>query len=357
MKSAAKLFFMMSLALAGILIIVNSASTQEKKMKLVSVNTNVPIKLDAVAEGTWDKAESIEVKLDALPYEPSNGYGGMKETTVKIKSLYDDEYIYFYLQYADPTQSYARFPWEKQADGSWKQLENKDSTGHENTYYEDKLGIYWEIKTRGFKKKGCAVSCHMTENGMNNGIEDFSAGRKYTNKQGETIDMWHWKSVRTGPLGMIDDQFVDHTKDPKQNKNWGRKGDVKLGGGYKNNHNGNKTGPAYMNSPYSEANKYWVLPRTKTKFVDTFKTGDIVPGIEISPFKGPRADIHAKGVWKDGLWTLEIKRALVTTGEKADVQDVQFRDLGGAYYFGLAVFDNTQINHLYHKGSIELNFQ
>lgn len=223
--------------------------------------------------------------------------------------------------------------------------------------YEDKLGIYWEIKARGFKKKGCAVSCHMTENGMNNGIEDFSAGRKYTNKQGETIDMWHWKSVRTGPLGMIDDQFVDHTKDLKQNKNWGRKGDAKLGGGYKNNHNGSKTGPAYMNSPFSEADKYWVLPRTKTKFVDTFKTGDVVPGIEISPFKGSRADIRAKGVWKDGLWTLEIKRTLVTTGEKADVQDIQFRDLSKAYYFGLAVFDNTQINHLYHKGSIELNFQ
>ncbi len=34
MKSAAKLFFMMSLALTGILIIVNPASTQERRMKL-----------------------------------------------------------------------------------------------------------------------------------------------------------------------------------------------------------------------------------------------------------------------------------------------------------------------------------
>ena len=64
-----------------------------------------------------------------------------------------------------------------------------------------------------------------------------------------------------------------------------------------------------------------------------------------------------KSVWKNGEWTLEIKRALVTTGEKADIQDVQFKDLDKAYYFGLAVFDNTQINHLYHKGPIELNFQ
>ena len=357
MKSKVKLAIMMVLVILGVLAIVNPALTQVERMRVVSVKTKTPIVLDAVAEEAWDKAESLTVKLDKLPYEPSNGYEGLKETTVKIKSLYDDENIYFYLQYADPTQSLARFPWEKQVDGSWKQLQNKDSTGHENTYYEDKLGMYWEIKTRGFQKKGCATSCHMTENRINNGFEDSSAGRKYTNKMGESIDMWHWKSVRTGPIGMMDDQFVDHTKDPKQNKYWGRKGDSKLGGGYKNNFNSTKTGPAYMNSPYSEENKYWVLPRTKTKFVDTFKTGDIVPGILISPFTGSRADISVQSVWKNGQWTLVIKRALVTTGEKADVQDVQFRDLGKAYYFGLAVFDNTQINHLYHKGSIELTFQ
>jgi Ethylbenzene dehydrogenase len=357
MKSVAKLFFMISLALAGISIITTPVMAQEEHMKLVSVKTQTPIVLDAVAEEEWNKAESLDVKLDGLPYQPSNGYEGIKETTVKIKSMYDDEYIYFYLQYADPTQSFARFPWEKQADGSWKQLENKDSTGHENTYYEDKLGMYWEINARGFKKKGCAVSCHMTENGMNNGLADTSAGRKYTNEMGETIDMWHWKSVRTGTLGMMDDQFVDHTNDPKQNKNWGRKGDDKLGGGYKNNHNGSKSGPAYMNSPASEEDKYWILPRTKTQFVDTFKTGDIVPGIEIVPFKGSRADISAKSTWKNGQWTLEIKRALITTGENADIQDIQFSDLRKAYYFGLAVFDNTQINHLYHKGAVELNFQ
>ena len=135
-------------------------------------------------------------------------------------------------------------------------------------------------------------------------------------------------------------------------------GDAKRSGGYnKYNHNGTKSGPAYMNSPNGEENIYWVLARTKTKFVDTFKTGNIVPGVVISPFKGSRADIRAKGVWKNGQWTLEIKRALVTTCEKAEIQDVQLKDLNKAYYFGLAVFHNTQINHLYHDGPIELNFQ
>ena len=197
----------------------------------------------------------------------------------------------------------------------------------------------------------------MTENGKNNGFDDKSAGRKYTNEPGETIDMWHWESVRTGPLGMFDDQFVDSTADLKLNKNWGRKGDVKTGGGYKNNINEAKTGPAFMNSPYSEKDKYWVMPESKKEFVDTFKPGDIVPGIVLSPFVGPRADIKAASNWKDGVWTLEVKRALVTTGEKAEIQDVQFSDLKNAYYFGISVFDNSQINHIYHEGSIEMTFQ
>ena len=112
-----------------------------------------------------------------------------------------------------------------------------------------------------------------------------------------------------------------------------------------------------MNSSDQEKNKYWVLPELKTDFVDTFKTGDVVPGIVLAPFTGPRADIKAKGVWKDGVWTIEIKRALVTVGEKSDIQDVQFADAGKTYYFGLSIFDNSQINHVYHEGSIWMTFE
>lgn len=325
---------------------------------LVSVKTSDAIKLDAVADKAWDKAAAISVKLDQTPYKPSNGYKGITETTVSIKSMYDDKNVYLLLQYKDPTQSFARFPWVKQADGSWKQSKAKDSTGHDNTFYEDKLGMYWQInKVRGFKKKGCAISCHVTENGMNNGIKDTSAGRKYTNNPGETIDMWHWKGVRTGPLGMADDQFVDNTTDPKANKNWGRKGDAKTGGGYKNNYNKDKTGPAFMNSPANKNDTYWIKADQKVPFVDTFKTGDIIPGIVISPLTGSRGDLKVASSWKDGQWTLEIKRALVTTGEKAEIQDVQFSDLAKPYYFGVSVFDNSQINHVYHEGSLQLTFK
>ncbi|NOQ65831.1 MAG: ethylbenzene dehydrogenase, partial [Desulfobacterales bacterium] len=216
---------------------------------LTSVKTDKPILLSGVVDNAWLKATPMKVTLDNLPYEPSNGYAGMQETTVTIKSLYDDEYIYFLLQYNDPTESLARFPWIKQQDGTWKQMKKKDSTGHDNTYYEDKVGIFWDINTKGFASDGCAIACHMDIEG------DTSAGRKYTDNPGETIDMWHVKNVRTSPLGQADDQFVDSTSDGKTNKGWGRKGDVKTGGGYTNNVNKDKTHPAYMNFPPSGAAK------------------------------------------------------------------------------------------------------
>ncbi len=161
---------------------------------LTSVKTDKPILLSGAVDNAWKQAAPLKVTVDNLPYEPNNGYKGMQETTVTLKSLYDDEYIYLLIQYPDPTKSLERFPWIKQDDGSWKQMKNKDSTGHDNTYYEDKVGIYWNINTKGFAEEGCMISCHMDIEG------DTSAGRKFTNNSGETIDMWHVKNVRTSPL-------------------------------------------------------------------------------------------------------------------------------------------------------------
>ncbi len=239
-----------------------------------------------MVDKAWQKAAPMKVTLDSLPYEPSTGYDGMRETTVSMKSLYDDEYVYFLIQYADPTKSLARFPWIKQEDSTWKQMKNKDSTGHDNTYYEDKVGMFWNINTKNFTEEGCLISCHMDIEG------DTSAGRKYTNNAGETIDMWHAKFVRSLPMGMFDDQYVDNNTDPKKNKGWGRKGDTGKGG-YKNNDSADKSTPAFMNLNPTEDEKYYIIPSKKVPFVDNFKKGDVVGGIDIAPMMGGRADILA----------------------------------------------------------------
>ena len=113
--------------------------------------------------------------------------------------------------------------------------------------------------------------------------------------------------------------------------------------------------PAYM-AKGGPTGDYWLMKSDAVPFVDTFKAGDRIPGIVVSPFQGSRGDITAKANWKDGVWTIELQRKLKTTGENADTQDIQFTDMGKSYPFGVAVFDNSQINHIYHEGVLKLKF-
>lgn len=322
---------------------------------LVSAKTAAAPTLDAMAGSDWDKATPLEVTVNKTPYKPNNGYPGMQATKVTMRAMHDSDNLYMLIQYDDPTKSIERFPWIKQADGSWKQKADKDSTKHENKFYEDKFAVLWDINARGFGKKGCAAACHMAKDGMNEGVKDTAPGRKFTSRDGQTIDMWHWKSVRSWPVGQIDDQYIDSVKDPKKNKNWGRHGDTKTGGGYKNNKTKDGKMPAFM-AKGGPTGDYWLMKSDAVPFVDTFKEGDRIPGIVVSTFEGPRGDITAKADWKDGVWTIELQRKLKTTGENSDTQDIQFTDMGKSYTFGVAVFDNSQINHIYHEGVMKLKF-
>ncbi len=323
-------------------------------LQLQSFRADQLVAIDGAVDQAWSKAAPLTVTLNELPYKPSTGYDGMTSTEAELRSLHDGEHIYVLLRYKDPTESLSRFPWAKQEDGSWKQMMNKDSTGHENQWYEDKVSLFWNITQKGFEKKGCDMSCHMLDKGMIEGVEDSSAGRHYTKDKGETVDMWHWKSTRTGPVGLADDQYVDSSR--QEAKEWGRKSDQGTGGYYDNKSADGKL-PAWMNDATVTRHRHLVAEPTKMAFKDEFKPGDMVNGIVAKSIEGSRGDIVAKGQWKDGWWTLEFKRQLVTKGEKAAEQDVQFVDLGKTYYLGLAVFDHAQINHLFHKKSIAFTFK
>jgi hypothetical protein len=342
-------------SIAGLAMLVGIPLAAAQDTTLMSMKTAAPPTIDGNAESAWNAASPVEMVVDKTPYEPNNGYPGVTKTKVTIRAMHDADTLYMLVQYADPTYSVERFPWVKQQDGSWKQKENKDSTKHENTYYEDKFAVLWDINARGFAKKGCASACHVAKDGMNNGIKDTAPGRKYTSRKGQSIDMWHWKSVRSQPVGQIDDQFIDDTADPSANRNWGRKGDTKAGGGYSNNKTKDGKMPAFM--PRDRATGgYWLLKGDAVPFEDGFAVGDVLPGIVVSTFEGPRGDISSGASWKDGVWTIELQRKLTTSSAKAAIEDVQFSDLSKTYSFGVAVFDNSQINHVYHEGVLKLKF-
>src|SRR3954454_25290795 len=182
-----------------------------------------PVLAAGAADPAWAKAKALTVPL-AGGANFKNG-----STTATIKAVYSGDMFYMLLQYDDPTQSVRRFPFQKQADGSWKRLSDpNDKGGDDNIYYEDKFALLWNINNsiKNFSQMGCMAACHVGEPGK-------PFGNKYTMSEGELGDIWHMKSIRTGYIGQADDQFLDHTRyDREKSPDAGRKSDPKTGGGY-----------------------------------------------------------------------------------------------------------------------------
>jgi hypothetical protein len=328
------------LLVAGVVLglLVGQPEAQQKNL-LISKKVAAGPTLDGVMDDTWKEAPPLAVKVLGGKNLP----GGTTEVTVR--SVYAGDMIYFLVQYKDATDSVKREPWVKQADGSWKQLKDPtDKGGDNNLYYEDKLAILWNMSTPAFEQKGCLGACHVGEG--------KPYGNKYTSAPGERLDMWHWKGVRTGTVGQVDDQYVDNTKyDPEKAKEAGRKSDPSTGGGYKNNVSDDKKGPKFALAANKPVPPYWIVDAEKEPFDDgKYKAGDEVPGMIVAPFTGDRGDIAAKHAWKDGVMTVEIARKLVTGSDF----DVQFNDPKKQYAFGVAVFDNAQVRHAYTPGVLKM---
>ena len=294
--------------------------------------------IDGTADSLWSGATAVNIPV-------ANG-ANMGSTNVSVKSVYTSDSVYFLLDYADPTESLRRMPWQKQGDGTWKKL-STSTTHQENTYYEDKVSILWDIDVTGFAQSGCATICHAGETPANSGY-----GSMYTPNAGEEGDMWHWKSVRTNPVNQVDDQYLNGDRyDATTAPEAGRHSDPKTGGGYSDNQTVDKTMPLYT-SPDQPAPPYWILDSEKQDFADTYQTNDEIAAIIAKAFTGDRGDIQGKGMYASGHWILEIGRPLTTAGE----HDIQFDDLNDTYPFGVAVFDNAAVEHAYQNGVALLAF-
>ena len=302
---------------------------------LLAMKVAAPPVLDGTAaDAVWRSAQPLTFKVFG-----GNNFGGTGETTVTMKAVTSGDSIYFLIQYADPTESLRRGPFQKQADGSWKKLKDpQDKGGDDNLYYEDKWSVIWNINDsiEGFNKDGCGVFCHAGEPGK-------PFGNKYTSKAGEVGDMWHHKGSRNGVFGFVDDQYVDSTRfDAQKSPNAGRKGDPG-GPDYKgfNLVSGKPEFMAKAQKPGNKGGAYYIKDGDQVAFADTFQAGDEVPSYVVFPLKADRGDIKVAYKWAKGQYTYEVSRKL-TTGSP---YDVQFDKAGKAYYFSFAAFDNAQVRH------------
>lgn len=347
---------------------------------LVSVKTTTAPTLDGAVDAMWSNSPTLEFST-AVPEVTGDifrGYTGNIIPWVKMRSAYDDNNIYFLVQWADPTKSLSRSPWYfDPATKRWAQESGTfgfTSSPYRPPFYEDKLSFLWNINNsvNGWNSGTCYKSCHTglpTADG---------SSRHYTNFPTEKIDMWHWKSVRGGVNAgnQIHDQYQDNTY-PN-----GRKADPGVDV-YQNNTQtltqpgvGSVSVPKYvipgrtdygwiMNSEVTagtaklitaiDANGVLTLsdattidPNVGTDYqrIGTYGSGGIgnkaIPGVTLNDsYTGSMGDIPCKAVWANGSWTLEFKRALKTSDA---VYDIDFSSLNDQY-FGFAIFENSQIAH------------
>lgn len=354
---------------------VRSLAPTAASRELVAISTSAAPVVDGVAEEGWSSAPALTIPI-------GGGFAG--DITVTMRAMYNSSRVYFLVQWSDPTESVVRAPWVRTATG-WLRRPVAP-TGFDNTsllnwrnqpadyYYEDKFAIIWNTTgataVEGFDTNGCAVLCHVGATGDPRPL-------KYTNRNGEVADMWHWKLVRTNVVRRLDDQYVYWNRSTTVNSGAGRAGDP---GGSEYRSNGS-TVPLFMSAaqpapPFflvdSAAAAAWAAAgqpvdpqHIAVPFQDNFTVGDMVANAitQLLPNVN-RSDIEAYGVWSGGTWTLEISRPLTTSWPAATPPgaasavpvDVQFVP-GQLYRFGVAVFDNAQIEHSWSRSVYTLRFQ
>ena len=328
--------------------------------------------VDGFFDPVWTRAAKTALRV-------TEGWGEAEFVTVQ--AAYDDTYLYMLIVWDDDMASVRRQPWVKQADGTWSSLaaklpvpdpgvtwgEYKGAAFNEEDparfAYEDKFAIAWNTygtsTVAGFDQNGCAVMCHDPAKGNAPGTSynytaQENAAKKYTNAPAEIADLWHWKLVRNNQHAKADDQYVRHwVPGPTGAAEGGRASDAGASG-YGNN-------PALSGRPQYRGSSlttppYYILDAEK-RLITTTEFNSLAAGAEVANMitsgpTGTRADVDAKGLHNTGTWILEIRRRLVT----GDVNDVQFDDLTRQYAFGMALFDNAQIEHRYTPMVARLTF-
>lgn len=284
-----------------------------------------PVVIDGYAyDEEWHGSDSIVVQTH------SGANFMYSAAPVTVKTFRNHQRIYFLLQWRDETRSLNRHLIK--TDTGWipEQSAYLGPFG-EDIYFEDQAALYFS------RSEGCAATCHV-------GSGD-RMGLHYTG--GDTADVWVWMAVSTNPSAEADDR---HWTALTNDTTGGRFFDNIASGGYRYNFDSVLLYPYYV--PTHRIFRDWLLYGAPgyeeyDHQIDTFPVGHRIPAILVARSTGDRGDIEARGIWRSGVWTLEMAR-LLSTGSAADVR------FDGEMYFCVAVFDNAEKQHAYHLTPIRL---
>ncbi|MFN8486051.1 MAG: ethylbenzene dehydrogenase-related protein [Caldilineaceae bacterium] len=288
-------------------------------------NTLTAVKVDAAstdaAAAFWANAPILKVATKAVEKGKADG------PEVSVQAVYDSKNFVMRLEWADSTNSIINKPW------TWD-----GSAFTRTTELGDRMGVLFPIENNAnFSSKGCAGICH----NQDAKAENWWMG---TDSADQRLDFWQWTAASTNPVNQVQDEWISVQKDPK-NMESGTHPDAQKGGGSVSNVNKAKNGPISMNKDVTAS----IIITGEQVPVDTSKLakGAHIPASILGPWTGSRGDIQAKGVWKDGKWTVVLLRPL-DTGNDDDLVLTPPK----SYPLGVAVFD--QAEHFGHTVSPEV---
>lgn len=351
-------------AFAAGLFAIDQATLQA----LTIEKTDMPPRIDGSAEdAAWQRATVAKVDTHKGQNLPQGS------VPVQVRALHDGEYAYLLFEWPDRTRSQKHLPLEKTAEG-WRVVQEDFARADEGSYYEDKFAVMLSQDSHL-----AALSTSHLGGAPLQGRPGPKGGRglHYTT-DGSLVDVWHWKSVRSGALEQIDDNHfgppLTPPKDPAKRYTAGYTQDPKTAGGFTMNWEKFDTGivqPRWLPrspeilqerivnvdlDPEVGDQGLWWLPRDlmepATPELDAlFPVGTVMPSvIAEAPFEGDRGDVRAVAQWADGWWRMEVKRKLVT-GSDFDVA------IADGTFLWVSVFDHTQTRHSFHLRPLQVQIR
>lgn len=237
-------------------------------------------------------AELVSVKVKNAPVidgkagdaawssaKPIVTYDPLAKIKLTLRSVYTGDRLYFLVSFPDKTEN------RHHKTQIWVPGQSRYRIGADR---EDTFVFKWSMEA---------------------GLVDIHIDAKAPYK----ADIWYWKSHRTDHAGYADDKM--HVYSSLRTPN--------------------------STSLLSKYGSRFYLTRPGDSGHAAYKTvihgahiGDRAPLYKFATPQGSRADVRAKGVWRDGVWTLEFARKLVT----GNADDVQF-NTRQAYAFGVSRYE------------------
>ena len=306
--------------------------------------------------------------------------GGSGSSQVSIRAVRTKNKIHFAFQWQDPSRSLMRSPTIKREDG-WHVMSTGNAVADINDYYEDKFAILFSHNDQF----GGGRSTFLGKNPLPSYPKSpHGRGLHYTD-DGRVMDLWQWKSSRGGMLGHVDDMYFGPPVQPTHAQQQGKS---RYSAGYTSDPGkaiyeynyiadgpdgydspvrlkrlpadlakfriGLGTIPADPNGNNDETSNWWMTRENSVEYSTALDAaiplGTILPStLNIHSYQGDRADLAGAARWKNGLWTVEATRNLVT----GSPYDIAFRP-GTRVFAWVSVFDHNQTRHTRHQRAIEL---